>query len=198
MKKNLLIARIAVMIIGILVGVLLLVLGLMDTAILERIIWIGLVIYGVIVIIGNIPGLVSGIANIHKPAGLFDLIIAILGIALGAALIFSQNKVLVILLAVYLIILPIIRICLSKQKGEQFKREILRIVMGVLLWIFVPDPAGAAASAIHLLLLIAGIAVIALSTLFGLIEIIRIATAKAVTTASESGHIYVDFEEKQD
>ncbi len=197
MKKNLLAARIAVMVIGILVGVLLLVLGTVDASILEKVIEIGLIIYGVIVIIGNVPGLISGIANITKPAGIFDLIASAVGIALGIALIISQNQVLVILLAVYLIIFPIVRIILAKQKGEQFKREILRIVLGVLLWIFVPNPTGSAAVALHWILLVAGIVVIALSALFGIIEIIRIATAKEVA-APKSENIQADFEEKKD
>ena len=74
MKKNLLIARIAVMIIGILTGVLLLVLGaILKPSTVATIIHWGLIIYGVIIVIGNIPGLVSGIANVHKAAGVFDL-----------------------------------------------------------------------------------------------------------------------------
>ncbi len=198
MKKNLLIARIAVMVIGVLVGALLLVLGLvLSPERLEMIIWIGLVIYGVIIIIGNIPGLISGIANLHKPAGMFDLVASILGIALGIALIFYQGEVLVALVAVYLIVFPIIRIVLSKQKSEQFKREILRIVLGVLLWLFVPGIAGAAATVVHWLLLVAGIVVIALSLLFGAVEILRIATSKEIA-ASDDDHIEVEFEEKKD
>ncbi len=198
MKKNLIVARIIVMVIGMMVGALLLVLGLLPTSMLEKIIWIALIVYGVIVIIGNVPGLISGIANIHKAAGIFDLIASALGIALGIALIFSQNKVLAILLAVYLIIFPIIRIILAKQKGEQFKREILRIVLGVLLWVLVPNPTGAAATVIHWILLVSGIVVISLAALFGIIEIIRIATGKETVPPAKDAPVEADFEEKKD
>ncbi len=200
MKKNLLVARIVVMIIGILVGVLLLVLGSVLTAgTVAKIINIGLIIYGILIIIGNIPGLVSGIANIHKPAGVFDLVASILGIALGVAMIFYQGTLLVTLVAIYLIIFPLIRVLLAQNKGEQFKRELLRIVLGLVLLIFVPALVDAAFTVVHLLLVIGGWLVIGLSALFGIIEIIRIATAKEITTSKEDAEkVYTDFEEKND
>ena len=198
MKKNLLVARIVVMVIGILVGVLLLVLGsILKPSTVATIIHWGLIIYGIIIVIGNIPGLISGIANVNKAAGVFDLICSILGIALGAAMIFYQGSILVALVAVYLIVFPLVRVLLADQKAEQFKRELLRIVLGVVLLVFVPSLVGAAFTLVHLLLVIGGWIVIALATIFGVIEIVRIATAKEIQ-APENGHIYVDFEEKQD
>jgi hypothetical protein len=198
MKKNLLIARIAVMIIGILTGVLLLVLGaILKPSTVATIIHWGLIIYGVIIVIGNIPGLVSGIANVHKAAGVFDLVCSVLGIALGAAMIFYQGTVLVALVAAYLIVFPLVRVLMAEQKLEQLKREALRMILGVVLLVFVPSLVGAAFTLVHLLLVVSGWVVIALSTIFGVIEIIRIATAKEIKVPA-SGHIYVDFEEKQD
>lgn len=198
MKKNLLVARIVVMVIGILVGVLLVVLGsILKPSTVATIIHWGLIIYGIIIVIGNIPGLISGIANVNKAAGVFDLICSILGIALGAAMIFYQGSILVALVAVYLIVFPLVRVLLADQKAEQFKRELIRIVLGVVLLVFVPSLVGAAFTLVHLLLVIGGWIVIALSTIFGVIEIVRIATAKEIQ-APQNGHIYVDFEEKQD
>ena len=198
MKKNLLIARIAVTVIGILVGVLLLVLaGILKPSTVATIIHWGLIIYGVIIIIGNIPGLISGIANVNKAAGVFDLVCSVLGIGLGVAMIFYQGSILVALVAIYLIVFPIIRVLLADQKVEQFKRELLRIVLGVVLLVFVPSLVGAAFTLVHLLLLIAGWTVIVLSALFGVIEIIRIATAKEIQ-APQNGQMYVEFEEKKD
>ncbi len=198
MKKNLLIARIAVMVIGILVGVLLLVLGglLMPSTVATIIHW-GLIIYGIIIIIGNIPGLISGIANVNRAAGVFDLICSILGIGLGVAMICYQGSILVALVAVYLIVFPLIRVLLADQKVEQLKREALRIVLGVVLLVFVPSLLGAAFEIVHLLLVISGWVVIGLSVIFGTIEIIRIATAKEIQV-SNADHVVVDFTEKKD
>ena len=198
MKKNLLIARIAVMVIGILVGVLLLVLGgILTPETVGTIIHWGLIIYGIIIIIGNVPGLISGIANIHKAAGVFDLICSVLGIVLGVAMIFYQGSVLVALVAIYLIVFPLIRVLMANKKAEQLKRELLRIVLGVLLLVFVPNWTEAISNVLQILFFICGGAVIVLSLAFGIIEIVRIATAKEIK-APENGHIYVDFEEKKD
>ncbi len=193
MKKNLLVSRIVVMVIGILVGVLLLALGLiLKPETVATIINVGLIIYGILIIIGNIPGLVSGIANIHETSGVFDLVASILGIALGIALIFYQGALLVTLVAIYLIIFPLIRVLMAQNKGDQFKRELSRIILGLVLLIFVPSLVGAAFTVVHWLLVIGGWLVIALSALFGIIEIIRIATAKEVRTGSSDGNVFID------
>lgn len=198
MKKNLLVARIAVTVIGVLVGVLLLVLGsILKPSTVATIIHWGLIIYGIIIIIGNIPGLISGIANVNKAAGVFDLICSVLGIGLGAAMVFYQGSILVALVAIYLIVFPLVRVLLAEQKVEQLKREALRIVLGVVLLVFVPSLLGAAFEIVHLLLVISGWVVIALSVLFGAIEIIRIATAKEIKVAN-ADHVVVDFTEKKD
>lgn len=198
MKKNLLIARIAVMVIGILVGVLLLVLGgILTPDTVANIIKWGLIIYGILIIIGNVPGLISGIANVNKPAGVFDLICSILGVGLGVALIFYQGSLLVALVAIYLIVFPLIRVLMASKKAEQLKRELLRIVLGVLLLVFVPNWTEAISNILQILFFACGGAVILLSLTFGIIEIVRVATAKEIKTP-EDGHIYVDFEEKKD
>lgn len=198
MKKNLLVARIAVMVIGILVGVLLLVLGgALTPATIATIVKWGLIIYGIFIIIGNIPGLVSGIANVNRAAGVFDLISAILGIALGIAMIFYHGTILVVIVAAYLIIFPLLRVLLANRKGEQLKRELVRLIMGVVLLVFVPNWNQAISNVLQILLFVLGGLVIILSLVFGVLEIIHIAGAKEVK-APENGHIYVDYEEKQD
>lgn len=198
MKKNLLVARIVVTIIGVLVGALLLVLGanLKPSTVATIIHW-GLIVYGVIIIIGNIPGLVSGIANVKTPAGIFDLVCSILGICLGVAMIFYQGSVLVGLVAIYLIIFPLIRVLLAERKGEQFKREIVRMILGVILLVFVPNWTQAIADVLKVLLFVFGGLVIFLSLLFGAIEIIRIAKAKDVKV-SNADHVVVDFTVHED
>ncbi len=199
MKKNLILARTMVMVMGIAVGVLLLVVGsILQPDTLARIISIALLIYGVVIIIGNIPSLVSGILHIHTAVGVVDLIFAVLGIALGVALVFYRGEALVIPVAVYMVIIPIIRVLLAKKKIEQLKQELLRILLGVVLWLFVPGLVGATAGLLHWLLFASGCVVIGLSILFGVIEIIRIAIAKEIIKASASEQIYVDFEENRD
>ena len=198
MKKHLIVARVVVTVISILVGVLLLVLGgILTPDTVANIIKWGLIIYGILIIIGNVPGLISGIAHVQKPAGVFDLICSILGVGLGVALIFYQGSILVALVAIYLIVFPLIRVLMASKKVEQLKRELLRIVLGVLLLVFVPNWTEAISNILRILFFVCGGAVILLSLTFGIIEIVRVAMAKEID-APENGHIYVDFEEKND
>ena len=198
MKKNLLIYRITSMIIGALMGALLLLLaGVLTAETVSKIIHVGLIVYGIFVIIGNIPSLVSGSANIHRRAGVFDLISAIVGIALGLAMIFYQGTFLVVAVAAYLIVFPLLRVLVSPKKGEQFKRELVRLVLGVLLLVFVPALVNVAFFAVRLILQIVGWGVIGLSVLFGVIGIVQVAISKPASAPAEEP-VYVDFEEKQD
>ena len=176
-KNNLIATRVLFMILGVLIGVALVIVG----SIVEvgTLVWLALVVWGVIVIIGNIPGLIFAIANIKAKGAIFDLIMSILGILLGVGLIVSQSKVITILLAAYMIVFPIIRIVLAKSAwGEQLKREALRIILGVVLLVFGGTFLAIGEAVLNLLLAVIGWVVIALVLIFGVVDIIRIATKK--------------------
>ena len=192
-KKNLIASRVVSMIIGVLVGVLLWVLAaLLQPATVATIIYWGLVIYGILIIIGNVPGLVTGIANIKKPEGIVNVILSVLGIVMGAMLIFNQSTVLVAIVACYMIVFPIVRILISRKgtRGEAFRRELLRMILGVLLLVFLPALMNAAFELVHWVLLIAGWVTIVLSVVLGVIAIVRLATMKSTEGASAT--VYVD------
>ena len=176
-KKNRIVNRVISMIIGILIGVVLVVLGAAVKA--ETLVWLALIVWGAIIIISNIPGLVYSIANIKNKAAIFDLIMSIVGILLGVGLIISQNDVVSIILAAYMIIFPVIRIILAKSGwAEQLKREALRLILGVVLFVFGGTIVGGAFTVLNLLLSIIGWVVIGLTAIFGIIEILIIVTKK--------------------
>ena len=193
-KKNRVVSRVISMVIGVLVGVLLLVLAaLLKPETVATIIHWGLVVYGILIIIGNIPGLITGCANIRTPEGVVNVILSVLGIAMGAVLIFNQSVVLVWIVAAYMIVFPIVRILVSKQgtRGEAFKRELLRMILGVLLLVFLPGLTHAAFNIVHWVLMIAGWVTIVLSVLLGVIAIVRVLTAK-VSDGVVGTRVYVD------
>ncbi len=177
-KNNRIASRVISMILGILMGVALVVLGSVVKA--ETLVWLALVVWGVIVIIGNIPSLIYAIANLKAKGAIFDLIASIIGILLGLGLIFSQNQVITVILAAYMIVFPIIRIVLAKSAwAEQLGREILRIILGVVLLVFGGTLLGVGMTILNLLLSIIGWVVIALAVILGVVGIIQIATSKA-------------------
>lgn len=177
-KNNRIAARVISMILGILMGVALVILGSVVKA--ETLVWLALIVWGVIVIIGNIPSLIYAIANLKAKGAIFDLIASVIGILLGLGLIFSQSQVITVILAAYMIVFPIIRIVLAKSAwAEQLGREILRIILGVVLLVFGGTLLGVGMTILNLLLSIIGWVVIALAAILGVVGIIQIATSKA-------------------
>ena len=176
-KNNRIATRVISMILGILMGVALVILGSVVKA--ETLVWLALVVWGVIVIIGNIPSLIYAIANIKAKGAIFDLIASIVGILLGVGLIVSQSNVITFILAAYMIVFPVIRIILAKSAwAEQLGREILRIILGVVLLVFGGTLMAVGMTILNLLLSIIGWVVIALAVILGVVAIIKIATAK--------------------
>ena len=176
-KNNRIATRVIAMILGVLMGVALVVLGSVVKA--ETLVWLALVVWGVIVIIGNIPSLIYAIANLKAKGAIFDLIASVIGILLGLGLIFSQSKVITVILAAYMIIFPIIRIVLAKSAwAEQLGREILRIILGVVLLVFGGTLLAVGMTVLNLLLSIIGWVVIALVVILGAVDIIKIVTSK--------------------
>lgn len=190
-KNNRIANRVISMILGLLVGVVLVVIGSVIKA--ETLVWLALVIWGVIIIIGNIPGLVYSIANIKNKGAIFDLVMSIIGILLGVGLIVSQNQVVTVILAAYMIVFPVIRIVLAKQGwAEQLKREALRIILGVVLLVFGGTLLGVGYTILNLILKVIGWVIIALVAVFGIVEIILIATKKE---EKSNDTIYVEHSE---
>ena len=176
-KNNRIATRVISMILGILMGVALVILGSVVKA--ETLVWLALIVWGVIVIIGNIPSLIYSIANIKAKGAIFDLIASIIGILLGLGLIFSQSQVITVILAAYMIVFPVIRIVLAKSAwAEQLGREILRIILGVVLLIFGGTLMAVGMTILNLLLSIIGWVVIALAAILGVVAIILAAKNK--------------------
>ncbi len=114
---------------------------------------------GISLVLTTIPNLVLGIANFKEKKAKFDLIFSIVTIAIGVVLglygIISLLMVIGVdmlhmpafvvlgmailryllcgLIALYLIVLPIIRIIKAQSKWNQFKLELVKLILGVLI-----------------------------------------------------------------
>lgn len=192
MKKSQISNRVVSMIIGILVGVTLVILGSVVGA--GRLIDIALIVWGVIIMISNIPGLIASIATINEKGSAFDLVMSALGILLGLGLIISRAQVVTVLVAAYMIAFPVIRIVLAKSNwAEQLKREALRIILGVVMLVFGGVLLGAGVTVLNVLLTVIGWIIIGLTAVFGIVEVIRLAVAKGDAPA-KGGRTYVDVD----
>ena len=184
-KKKTLASMIISLIIGVILGALIVLLaGIVDVSFIMK--WT-LIIMGIIIIISNVPSLVTGIMSIKTTSGIVNLIMSILGIALGAMMIFMQNSIITIIVAVYLIAFPIISIALSKDWKNAIKSEWLKILIGVLLLVFLPAIIGAADTIVYVLMLVAGWGTIGVSVLLFVLSLISfIMASKKADNASET------------
>lgn len=95
-------------------------------------------------------------------------------------MIFMQNEIITIVLAVYLIVFPIISILLSKDWKNAIKSEWLKILIGVLLIVFLPAIMGAADAIVKVLILVAGWATIGISVLLFVLSLVAFLKAARI------------------
>ena len=170
LKKSVLANMIVSLIFGVLLGMVLLIIA--ENVLVTDLIKWALIITGIIIIITNIPSLVAGIVNINTKVGVLDVVFSAFGILFGVLMIIMQNSVITILVAVYLVIFPIVRILIAPDKANQLKSQWLKILIGILLWVFLPGIMGAANSIVLLLIKIAGWAVMGISIISFIISLI--------------------------
>ena len=194
-KKSVLAEIIISLVFGLIFGGLVLFLSTLGADTIIK--WV-LIVTGIIIVITNIAPLIRGIVNLaHKEkGGLFDVIVSAIAMVLGIVMIVYQNAIvstiITVLLAIYLIVLPIIRIVIAPSKKEQLSKEWIRILIGAILIVFLPAILGAADAIINLLLMIVGIVIIALTVLSFVLSLI--AYIKATKKADEEAPVEVEAE----
>ncbi len=194
-KKSVLAEIIISLVFGLIFGGLLLFLATLGADTIIK--WV-LIIAGIIIVATNIAPLIRGIVNlVHKEkGGLFDTIVSAIAIALGVLLIVKHGGMLAlivnILLAVYLIVLPIIRIIIAPSKKEQLAKEWLRILIGAILIVFLPVILGATNTIINIILTIAGIVVLVLTVLSFALSLV--AYIKATKKTEDEAPVEVEAE----
>ena len=194
-KKSVLAEIIISLVFGLIFGGLVLFLSTLGAGTIIK--WV-LIVTGIIIVITNIAPLIRGIVNLaHKEkGGLFDVIVSAIAMVLGIVMIVYQNAIvstiITVLLAVYLIVLPIIRIIIAPSKKEQLSKEWIRILIGAILIVFLPAILGAADAIINLLLMIVGIVIIVLTVLSFVLSLI--AYIKATKKADEEAPVEVEAE----
>ena len=92
------------------------------------------ILLGVIVIFFNALVLFDSITRIKKDKRyLIVVALSIIQIIIGILLIITESKVLLIVTGSILLVLPLLEILSAKDKKEQFKLEITKISLGVIL-----------------------------------------------------------------
>ena len=173
-KKSVLAEIIVSLVFGLIFGgLVLLIANLIDAT--DIIKWC-LIIAGIIIAITNIAPLIRGIVSITEKGGLLDVVFSALGIALGVLLaVFNIGlfgNIVTVLLAVYLIAFPIIRIIIAPSKKEQLSKEWIRILVGVILIVFMPFIFGALNTIVDIALTVVGAIIIVITLISFVLSLI--------------------------
>ncbi len=152
--KNALGAALIFAIPGLIIGLLLL---LVPTDLLLKLLF---VVMGVITVISSIPGLIAGIVAFSTAGGKLSLLVSVVSAVIGFLMVFNHNEFLMIFLGVYMIVLPAVNILIAKDHFGQFKAELPKLVIGILLILLGP------ANTIDMLFRIAGWVIIALTVVY--------------------------------
>ncbi len=118
------------------------------------------VILGIVTVVYSVPGLVAGITSFATTEGKVSLVLSAIATLVGLMMIFHHNSVLMIVLGIYLLVLPFVTIVMAKDHMMQFKGEMPKMILGVILIILGP------ANALDLVMRIMGWVIIALTVVY--------------------------------
>ncbi len=144
--------------IGVLIGLLLI---LIPVDFLIRLVFL---VMGIVTVATSLPGLLNGIKYHETREGMVSLVLSTISIFIGFVMIFWNNGILMLILGAYMLVFPIVNVILAQDRMSQFKSEIPKLILGVVLLVL--GPAGT----IGLLFDIAGIVLIVLSLLYVLMS----------------------------
>lgn len=164
---------------GILAGVLLIALRA------DLLLRVAFVIVGVLTVLTQIPGVVTGLLQISERRGKLLLITSALSAAMGLVMIFFHSALLSVILGLYLIVLPLILVLNDSDKRARLEKELPRMILGVVLLLVGP------AAALDILFDVAGWVIIALTVLYTLVTLL--AARRRVEHAHTTGNrIFAD------
>jgi len=95
---------------------------------------------GLLTAVMNLPGLYLAVKNIRRRGEWINCIISLLVVLLGFALMLMQKDYLLLLLGIYSVILPAVRVMLVERHAVQLKRELPHFFTGlVMVVIFIAE-----------------------------------------------------------
>ena len=104
---------------------------------------ITVVALGLLTAVMNLPALFFSLRCVGRRGEWINLLMALAAIGLGVALMLLQTDFLLLLLGIYSVILPLIRIALVDNHRQRLRREIPRFLTGfVMVLIFLTESEG--------------------------------------------------------
>lgn len=81
----------------------------------------------------NLPGVVLALCRIRIRGEWINLVLSLGAVALGVALMLLQRSLLMVLLGIYSVVFPVVRILLVSDRRRRFRRELPTMIAGVTM-----------------------------------------------------------------
>ncbi len=173
-------ALLAVTVPGVLVGLLLL---LLDIGLLLKIVF---AVLGIVAIVYSIPGLISGLRAFDYPVGKWQFFSSLMMTVLGFLMLFIHDTLLTVLFGVLLLVVPLVRVIMARDRMECLKAELPKLLLGLVLVLVGP------AQLLSWLLRIAGWVILALSVAFAIACVIDMQRKRKKASKTTGNRIFAD------
>lgn len=90
---------------------------------------------GLLTVVFNLPALLIALSRIGRRGEWINFSVAMLSVLLGVALMLLQTDFLLLLLGVYSVVLPLVRILLVEDRWQRCKHEIPRFLTGLVMMV---------------------------------------------------------------
>ena len=99
----------------------------------EEIFDILLIAMGLMTVVMNLPTFVSSLFHVKRRGEWISLLISGVAIVFGVLLVLLRRDVLILMVGIYSVIFPVVRICLVAERKKQLKRELPKILFGLFM-----------------------------------------------------------------
>ncbi|MBQ9760077.1 MAG: hypothetical protein IJW16_01880 [Clostridia bacterium] len=117
------------------------------------------IVLGILTVLNNLPSLVFSVAEFRTKEGKLLFVLSLIATVLGILMIFFHNGIFMILLGVYFVLVPVLRLIFSRDRAELLREELPKLILGVVMILLGP------AYMVSILFRIAGWVVLALTVI---------------------------------
>ena len=189
--KNAVAGIVVTALIGIIIGVLMI--ALARTDIIVKVLHVTMIVVGVVTVAVNIPGIITGAMNTGEKEGVLTLVWSVIGVLFGILLIINQGPVISAMVALYLLIMPVVRLITAVERKAQLGAELPRLILGLVIAILFPGTlADGAIAVLCWILRIAGIVLTLLSVVYAVVGCILLKKAEKEAAKPRPNVIYAD------
>ena len=144
------------------------------------------VIVGVITLVYHLPGMMIGLSSLDTRVGRISFALSLVSVVLGVLMIFFHSTVLMLILGAYLILIPLVQIIIANDRLAQFKAELPKLILGLVLLLIGP------ATVLEMLFDIAGWIIVALSIVYLLIAVLAYVKRQKQLAQTTGNRVFVD------